>query len=81
MLHLLRASGVKRLCAHHVDEVGMDKTLPLSLDGKWYDICYITPDGYVFMLEVMRVDTARGPATLEDGTPWQKRGQNSPSGS
>lgn len=81
LARLLQASGVKRFCLHHVAEAGMDKTLPLMLDGRWYDISYVTPDGECFMVEVMRVNTARGPAVREDGTPWLKQNQNSPSGS
>lgn len=51
----------------------MNKALPLSIDGKWYDISYVAPDGEIFMIEIMRVKFARGPVTLEDETPWQRR--------
>ena len=73
LLRLLRQAGLRDIGAHHVDDAGLNKDLPLTLAGKWYDIVYVAPDGEVFMLELMRVGTARGPATLEDGTPWQKR--------
>lgn len=69
---LLQAAGIKDFCMHHVNDAGMNKNLPLTLNGKWYDIAYMAPDGEVFMLEIMRVKTARGPATLADGSPCQK---------
>lgn len=73
LARILAAAGVTDYCLHHVRDGGMNKALPLTLAGKWYDICYVAPDGEVFMLELMRVRTARGPAALEDGTPWQKQ--------
>lgn len=69
---LLQASGVSDFCVHHVNDAGMNRNLPLTLGGRWYDIVYVAPDDEVFMLEVMRVKTACGPAAAEDGTPWQK---------
>lgn len=69
---LLRSAGVSDYCLHHVKDGGMNKALPLTLAGKWYDISYVSPDGEVFMIEIMRVKTARGPAAAEDDTPWQK---------
>lgn len=55
VLRLLRADGVKDYRLHHISDVGYDKTLPLSLDGKFYDVAYRNPDGEVFLIEVMRV--------------------------
>lgn len=72
LAQLLHGAGITDYCLHHVNDAGMNKNLPLTLAGKWYDIVYVAPDGEVFMLELMRVKTARGPATLEDGTPCRK---------
>lgn len=66
---LLQAAGITDYCLHHVNDAGMNRNLPLTLAGKWYDLVYVAPDGEVFMLELMRVRTARGPACLEDGSP------------
>lgn len=52
--HLLQKAGVKRLCLHHVTDAGMDKSLPLTYQGKWYDVAYVSSDGEVFMIEIMR---------------------------
>ncbi len=79
LLALLRSAGVKDFCLHHVDEAGMNRHLPLAIDGKWYDIAYVAPDGEIFLLEVMRLKYARGPAVREDGEKWQKEKQSSPS--
>lgn len=76
---LLQASGVKDFCLHHVNDAGMDRTLPLTLGGKWYDISYVAPDGEIFLIEVMRLKYARGPVACEDGSRWPKEKQNSPS--
>lgn len=57
----------------------MNHSLPLSIDGKWYDIAYEAPDGELFLVEVMRLKYARGAVTREDGTKWPKENQNSPS--
>jgi hypothetical protein len=74
---LLRDAGVKDFCLHHVDEAGMNHHLPLAIDGKWYDIAYVAPDGEIFLIEVMRLKYARGPAVREDGKKWQKEKQSS----
>ena len=69
---LLQASGVKEYCLHHIDDAGMNHALPLSLDGKWYDISYVAPDGELFLVEVMRLRYARGQVLREDGEIWRK---------
>ena len=51
---LLLRAGVKDYCLHHVNEAGMNRALPLTLAGRWYDIAYVAPDGEVFMIEIMR---------------------------
>lgn len=70
---LLQKSGVTDFCMHHIKDAGMNHNLPLSINGKWYDIAYVAGDGEVFLIEVMRLKYARGPATTEDGTTWQKQ--------
>lgn len=76
---LLQASGVKKFCLHHIDDGGMDHTLPLAIGGKWYDISYVAPDGEIFLIEVMRLRYARGMPATETGEPWQKQKPPSPS--
>lgn len=51
---LLRSEGIRDMCMHHVEDAAMNKNLPLTLRGKWYDLVYVAPDGEVFLLEVMR---------------------------
>ena len=51
----LRARGVTHYNLHHVDDGGLDKSVPLNLKGKQYDIGYVAEDGEVFLIEVMRV--------------------------
>ena len=72
LAQLLLSAGVSDYCLHHVNDAGMNRALPLTLAGKWYDISYVAPDGEIFMLELMRVNTARGPAAAEDGAICQK---------
>lgn len=57
LVKLLKAAGINDYCMHHVNDAGMNKSLPLTLKGKWYDISYVAPDGEVFMIEMMRVST------------------------
>ena len=51
---LLREAGTKKMCLHHVRDAGMNYDLPLTLEGKWYDISYVAPDGEIFLVEIMR---------------------------
>ena len=74
---LIRDAGISDYCLHHVKDGGMNRDLPLTLNGKWYDIVYTAPDGEIFMIEIMRVKTARGPACTEEGIPCQKQKQSS----
>ena len=55
LLHLLRKDGVKIFNMHHVRDGGLCKDLPLMLDGHCYDISYLSDDGELFLIEVMRV--------------------------
>ena len=73
LLRLLLEAGEKDYCLHHVDDAGMNRELPLMLDGRWYDISYVAPDGEIFLIEVMRLRYAKGRALTNDGAKWQKR--------
>lgn len=55
ILELLRGDGVQRYNLHHIRDGGLEKDIPLFLDGHLYDIGYICPDGEAFLIEVMRV--------------------------
>ena len=59
---LLREAGTKKMCLHHVRDAGMDQDLPLTLNGKWYDISYVAPDGEIFLIEIMRTRKIYDPA-------------------
>lgn len=54
-LGFLRSDGVKDYRLHHINDAGYAADLPISLDGKFYDIAYRAADGEVFLIEVMRV--------------------------
>jgi hypothetical protein len=53
-ISLLRAGGYTRINANHVDEVGLDRSLPLSKNRKQYDISYVDEHGEVILIEIMR---------------------------
>jgi len=53
-LKLLQDAGCVHYLAHHVNDAGMTKILPLTLAGKWYDLSYVSQDGEIFMVEIMR---------------------------
>jgi hypothetical protein len=67
VLGLLRKSGITDYCLHHIDDAGMDKSLPLSLKGKWYDISYVSGDGEIFLVEIMRLRIKKPKTTAEEG--------------
>ena len=46
---------------------GLDKDLPIALDGRFYDISYLSDDGELFLIEVMRV-TDLGKSRLDKDT-------------
>lgn len=75
---LLRAAGVRELCLHHIDEAGMNRDLPLTLAGKWYDLVYVSQDGEVFLIEVMRARKIYTPGDDKQVRKWRKEEQNSP---
>ena len=54
-LKLLQDAGCVHFLAHHVNDAGMNKSLPLTLDNKWYDFSYVSHDGEIFMVEIMRI--------------------------
>jgi hypothetical protein len=55
LLRLLLGDGVQVYNMHHVRDGGLCKDLPLMLDGHCYDISYLSDDGELFLIEVMRV--------------------------
>ena len=69
---LLRAAGVRDLCLHHVDDADMNRALPLTLAGKWYDLVYVATDGEVFLVEVMRARKLYTADAQEEAKEWQK---------
>jgi hypothetical protein len=72
ILDLLLTAGIKDYCVHHVDEAGMNKALPLTLAGKWYDISYVAPDGEIFLIEVMRLRKCFNSSIDDKDQPCQK---------
>ena len=71
-LNLLLSAGVKDYCVHHVTEAGMNRSLPLTLAGKWYDISYVAPDGEIFLVEIMRLRKYYDPEYVDEGPECQK---------
>lgn len=55
VLGLLLGDGISRYNVHHIRDGGLEKGIPLFVDGRLYDIGYICPDGELFLIEVMRV--------------------------
>lgn len=72
---LLKKAGIKYLNLHHINDVDLDKFLPVKIGNKIYDITYIAPDGELFMVEIMRIKYAKGQIKMEDDTLWQKDAQ------
>jgi len=64
---MLIQAGVKDYCLHHVIDAGMNRHLPLTLAGKWFDICYVAPDGEIFLIEIMRARKIFVPLVGEAG--------------
>ena len=54
LLRLLQQAGCCHYLLHHVKDAGMNKSLPLQLAGKWYDLSYVSEDGEIFLVEIMR---------------------------
>lgn len=50
----MRAGGIKKINAHHVDDAGFDKSLPLTKNKKQYDISYVNERGEIILIEIMR---------------------------
>ena len=67
LLHLLRGDGIKIFNLRHVRDGGLEKDLPIALDGHFYDISYISEDGELFLIEVMKV-THLGKSRLNKDT-------------
>ena len=73
VLDLLLKSGVKVFCTHHVNEAMADKRLPMAIGARWYDISYVSSDGEIIMLEIMRTRSYFDPEFYERGKKCQKR--------
>jgi hypothetical protein len=54
LLRLLQQAGCCHYLLHHVKDAGMTKSLPLQQENKWYDLSYVSEDGEIFLVEVMR---------------------------
>lgn len=54
VLRALRDAGIKTYNLHHIKDGGVDKSLPLMKDDKWYDLSYVSWDGEIILIEVMR---------------------------
>lgn len=67
VLGLLRQAGITDYCLHHIDDAGMDRALPLTLKGKWYDISYVSGDGEIFLIEIMRLRIKKTKEPAEEG--------------
>jgi predicted lactoylglutathione lyase len=65
VLAQLRQAGITDYCLHHIDDAGMDRALPLTLNNKWYDISYVAPDGEIFLIEIMRTRIKKPKPTTE----------------
>lgn len=55
MVSLLRKAGISKINMHHVNDVGLDSSLPIEQDGKFYDIAYENKEGEIFLIELMRI--------------------------
>ena len=73
ILDLLLKSGVKVFCTHHVNEAMADKRLPMAIGAKWYDISYVSGDGEIIMLEIMRTRSYFDPEFYEREKKCQKQ--------
>lgn len=49
---LLKRGGSGKLNMHHAVDIDLDKSLPISLNHKYYDITVKGPDGLIILLEV-----------------------------
>lgn len=54
---------------HHIDDVGLNKLIPLKIGKKIYDFSYVSRDGEMFLIEVMRIQ----PKTDKPAPKIQKR--------
>ena len=67
LLRLLIGDGIRTFNMHHVRDGGLCRELPIALDGRFYDISYLSDDGELFLIEVMRV-TGLGKSRLDENT-------------
>lgn len=57
---LLLDAGVSRIRIDHVKELNLDKDLPLTWNGKRFDIAYQNHEGNTVLIEVKIVKTKEG---------------------
>jgi hypothetical protein len=55
VLAALKKAGIKRFNLMHINDVGLDGTLPMAFRGHYYDIGYQSLEGPLFLIEVMRI--------------------------
>ena len=67
-LKLLLNAGCSNFLLHHVQEAGMNSSLPMQHRGKWYDLSYVSEDGEVFLVEIMRTGMVYAELDLAPGS-------------
>lgn len=55
VLNSLMDSGITRFNLLHINDAGLDGTIPMAYRGHFYDIGYQSLDGCLFLVEVMRI--------------------------
>lgn len=54
ILSLLKKAGVREYNLHHIKDAELSGEIPIVKNRKIYDIGYCSPDGEVFLIEIMR---------------------------
>lgn len=54
VLKALINAGIQTYNLHHINDAGLESSLPLMKDDKWYDLSYVSWDGEIILIEVMR---------------------------
>lgn len=60
LIGLLKKQGMQDYNLHHIDDVGLNKLIPLKIGKKIYDFSYVSRDGEIFLIEVMRIQPITG---------------------
>jgi|APCry1669189204_1035204.scaffolds.fasta_scaffold168215_2 hypothetical protein len=55
VLTALKKAGVKRYNLMHVNDAGLDGSIPMAYQNHFYDIGYMSTEGSLFLIEVMRI--------------------------